>query len=482
MFFKKKLIPNSVILRTTLGVILLVVVVTITYSLVFLYQSRIALIEAFKLRGISLAKNLALNSELGLLLEDKESLLSLSQNLLREDIVHGVKIEGLGGEILVNLEKKRISPWLKEVFVFPVRLTTPQEKITDDMNIFYEGETRKVKPLGKVEVIISREKVKKTLTKIAKRIFLFAIFVTILAGSISYYLTIIFLKPIKQLSEASADIASGNWERRVEIAEEEELAQLTNAFNQMSSSLVDKRRELEDSYKKLAKKERMAEIGRLFTMIAHEFKNPLGIIKGSVDILIRKKLKSDTKITMLEYINEEVSRLNRLVEDFLTFARPFPPRLDSINILEIIKKLVDGIEKRDNLGKNIKTKVILDTEIPLVNADEHQIYQALLNLIQNSLEAIEEDGKIEIICYKERYQEEDGVSIEIADNGPGVFYEDREKIFELFYTKKKDGSGLGLAIANKIAENHGGYIKYKETNGEGARFVLWLPLKGQAST
>ena len=112
MFFKKRLFPKSVTLRTTLGVIFLIVVVTITYSLIFFHQSRKALIEAFKLRGISLAKNLALNSELGLLLEDKENLKSLSENLLKEDIVQGVKIESLNGKILVELEKKKIPHFL----------------------------------------------------------------------------------------------------------------------------------------------------------------------------------------------------------------------------------------------------------------------------------------------------------------------------------------------------------------------------------
>ena len=476
MSFKKKLIPNSVTLRTTLGIIFLVVVVTISYSLIFLYQSRKALIEAFKLRGISLAKNLALNSELGLLIEDKENLISLAQNLLKEDIIHEVKIEDISGKILISIEKKKTSPWLKDVFTFPVNLTTPQEKITDNMNIFYEGKNFKVKPLlGKVEIVISRKKVAKTLTKITKRIFIFAFIIIVVAGSISYYLTFIFLKPIKQLEEASSDIANGNWERRVEIAEEKELAQLTKAFNQMAASLVDKRRELEESYKELAKKERMAEIGKLFTMIAHEFKNPLGIIKGSVDILIKKKSAPKTKITLLEYINEEVIRLNRLVEDFLSFARPSPPKLDNVNILEIIKKFIKGIRQRENLSKNIKIELHNKSEIPLITADEHQIHHALLNLIQNSLEAINDEGKIEINCYKEG----DGIAIEIADDGPGVLPDDQRKIFEIFYTKKKNGSGLGLAIATKIAENHGGNIKYKDKETGGACFVFWVPIAGQ---
>jgi signal transduction histidine kinase len=240
----------------------------------------------------------------------------------------------------------------------------------------------------------------------------------------------------------------------------------------MSDALIMKREELEDTYKELANRERMAEIGNFSMMIAHELKNPLGIIKGSVDIIAKDGTKAKVRDTMIEYIQDEVKRLNRLVEDFLSFARPNPAHKSLININQMITRIINLIPIPEFKEKEISLNVQLSKEISEVNIDEHQINQAIVNLINNAIQAIPEKGEIILKTGKSG----NGILITIMDTGIGIPDEEKEKVFEPFFTKKQRGTGLGLAVVKKIIDNHRGEIKITNRENGGTAFSLWLPM------
>lgn len=301
---------------------------------------------------------------------------------------------------------------------------------------------------------------------------LLAILATTIGCTLALYFSISIVKPVGRLAKATTRIAHGDWETKLPIDTLDEVGQLTDSFNKMSDALIKKREELEETYKELAKQERMAEIGNFSMMIAHELKNPLGIIKGSVDILAKDGTKGKVRKTMIEYIQDEVKRLNRLVEDFLSFARPNPAHKSLVDINKMITKIINLIPLPEFKEKEISLDMQLSKEISKANVDEHQINQAIVNLINNAIQAIPKKG--EIILKTEK--SENGILITIMDTGTGIPDEEKEKIFEPFFTKKQRGTGLGLAVVKKIMDNHKGEIKITDRESGGTAFSLLLPM------
>ncbi len=459
---------RSVTTRMVIATTFLVALITIAFSQIFLYQSKKALINDFIRQARSLTENLALNAELGVLLEDVESLEALGQNLLKEEMVKRVQIENQQGKIMVDLAKEDENKELQKSFTAPVILSRPEDELSVFLSHRQEGLN---KILGKVKVTFSQKRLQIIINKIRWRIYVFAFFGFVFGGFIAWYLSWIILKPIKRLVQASKAIAEGDWDMRVKESGDDEIGQLTRDFNRMAASLAKKKQELEDSYRELSRQERMAEIGRFSTIIAHELKNSLGVIKGSINILAKKKEAKKTQETMVKYINEEVTRLNQLAEEFLVFARPPQPKKEKLNLGELIHKLKALTEAQGYKEKGVKVKVESEGEYPIIYGDKNQIFQALLNLLENGIQSSPEGGEVSINFRTEG----EGVKIEVSDNGPGVRVEDQEKIFEPFFTRKEKGTGLGLSIVKRIVEMHNGKISLCKSKTGGACFKLWLP-------
>jgi len=435
--------------------------------------------DEFIKRGNSLIKNLALNAELEILIENREALRSLAENLLQEKDVQSVKIRDENKQILVDLSKQdQLSNEYKEALSLTVAKGRDQN-ISDRFTL-PSGERESVSPddeskeiIGHVEVVFSKKGIVDTISGMRRNMFFLAILATTLGCVVALYFSISIVKPVRRLAKATTRIAQGEWETKLPIDTWDEVGQLTDSFNKMSDSLIRKRRELEETYKELAKRERMAEIGNFSMMIAHELKNPLGIIKGSVDIIAKEGVRAKVGRTMVEYIQEEVKRLNRLVEDFLSFARPNPVHKSLVDINQVITKMVTLTPFPEFKGKDFSLKVELSKEIPEINIDEHQIYQTLLNLFSNAIQAIPKGGEITFKTEKSR----NGILISIMDNGIGIPDEEKEKVFEPFFTKKERGTGLGLSVVKKIIDNHQGEIKITNREGGGTVFSIWLPIR-----
>jgi len=469
---------ESLNIKILILTIALFVICSLIYGIFFSYQSQKALMDEFIKRGNSLVKNLALNAELEILIENREVLKSLAENLLQERVVQSVKIMDENKQILVDLSK---SDQLSNEYKETMSLTVTKES---DQNIFDRfalslGEGENVHPdeeseqiIGHIEVVFSKKGIVDTINGMRRNMFFLALLATIVGCMIALYFSISIVKPVRRLAKATTRIAQGDWETKLPIDTWDEVGQLTDSFNKMSDSLIRKRNELEATYKELAKRERMAEIGNFSMMIAHELKNPLGIIKGSVDIIAKEGGKAKVRRTMVGYIQDEVKRLNRLVEDFLSFARPNPAHKSLVDINQVITKMVHLIPLPELKEKDISLSVQLSKEISEVNVDEYQIYQALLNLFTNAIQAIPEKGEITLKTEKSR----NGILITVMDNGIGIPDEEKERVFEPFFTKKEKGTGLGLAVVKKIIDNHQGEIKITDRGGGGAIFSIWLSM------
>ena len=466
---------NTKILILTIS---LFVICSLLYGIFFSYQSQNAIMDEFIKRGNSLVKNLSLNAELEILIENRTALENLAENLLQEREVQAVKIMNDNRQLLVDLSKpEKLDNKYKELLSITVTRES-DENISDRFFLSLEesenarSDENGKQIIGYVEVLFSKKGIYDTINTMRRNMLFLAILATVIGCALALYFSISIVKPLGRLATATTRIAHGDWEAKLPIDTLDEVGQLTDSFNKMSEALIKKREELEETYKELAKRERMAEIGNFSMMIAHELKNPLGIIKGSVDIIAKDGTKAKVRKTMIEYIQDEVRRLNRLVEDFLSFARPNPAHKSLVDINKMITKIINLIPLPEFKEKEISLDMQLSKEISKANVDEHQINQAIVNLINNAIQAIPKKG--EIILKTEK--SENGILITIMDTGIGIPDEEKEKVFEPFFTKKQRGTGLGLAVVKKIMDNHNGEIKITDRERGGTAFSLLLPI------
>jgi two-component system, NtrC family, sensor histidine kinase HydH len=248
----------------------------------------------------------------------------------------------------------------------------------------------------------------------------------------------------------------------------------------LSGKLEETNRQLRRAEAEARRAERLAALGQLSAGLAHEIRNPLGVIKGSADLLSRKVAQSDPLVGELAgYISSEVNRLNALVVRFLDFARPSKLELRPEQISEIVERAV-AAATASIPDSGVKIERQYAPNLPPVPVDAQLCEQVFINLITNAVQAMKaQDAAIEktlrLSLLAEVSNGESGVGVIVEDTGPGVPPELREQIFNPFFTSKKEGVGLGLSIVAKIIDDHRGTIRLENNTPRGARFHMFFP-------
>ena len=251
----------------------------------------------------------------------------------------------------------------------------------------------------------------------------------------------------------------------------------------LSEKLEETNRQLRRAEADARRAERLAALGQLSAGLAHEIRNPLGVIKGSADMLSRKVAGSEPLVAELAgYISSEVNRLNALVVRFLDFARPSKLELRPERISEILDRALDAANASFPNG-SVKISRQYAPNLPEIPADPQLCEQVFVNLITNALQAMlaqeaSSEKTLRLSIAPELSNGEPGVGVIIEDTGPGVPPELREQIFNPFFTSKKDGVGLGLSIVAKIVDDHRGSIRLENITPRGARFHVFFPQAG----
>jgi signal transduction histidine kinase len=248
-------------------------------------------------------------------------------------------------------------------------------------------------------------------------------------------------------------------------------------YQALSEQLAETNRQLRRAQDEARRSERLAALGQLSAGLAHEIRNPLGVIKGSAEMLSQKLQGSQPIASELAgYISSEVNRLNALVARFLDFARPSRLALHPVDIGALVDRAVDAVR-----SQYPQSKVTIERNyangLPQVLADEPLFEQVFVNLLLNAFEAMDgtSPAVLRLSIAADSLNGQPGVSIEVQDTGPGVPAENREQIFNPFFTSKKNGVGLGLSIVAKIIDDHRGSIQLESEAGRGARFRVFLP-------
>ncbi|CRL50818.1 sensor histidine kinase [Pseudomonas sp. URMO17WK12:I11] len=273
-------------------------------------------------------------------------------------------------------------------------------------------------------------------------------------------------KPLRGLAKGVQAVIAGDYRQRLVVTGGDELAELSSTFNHMSERLG----ELQHLESQLRRRDRLHALGEVAMGLAHEIRNPLGIIKTATQLLHRRADLPETDKRHLEYVVSEVSRINDLITDFLDFAKPSAPMRSTQLARPLVDELI-GFCAPELASHHIEVRIDDQAPTATLYADARQLKQAGLNLIVNAIDAMPEGGRLTVGIGSEQHY----TVIRISDTGQGIAPDMLERIFTPFVTTKASGTGLGLAKVFSIMESHDGRIECVSEKEAGATFTLYIP-------
>jgi len=302
-----------------------------------------------------------------------------------------------------------------------------------------------------------------------------AVVAVLVAVLFSYGIALTVARPLGAVTATMREIsATGDLTRRIPEAQatawnDEDARLLATTFNAMTASIERFQREA-------ALRERLSSLGRLSTVIAHEIRNPLMIIKASVRLLKRADAKPEDVRSTVADIEEEIARLNRIVSEVLDFSRPISFDLAPADLNAICRSAAQAVDTAEG---PFRVTLALGDGLPSLVTDAERLRQALVNVLDNARQAAEgrpdarEAPRVELVTAPGAG---DRITVAVRDNGPGIAAADLPRVFEPYFTTKRTGSGLGLAITKNIVEGLGGTVHVRSRPGEGTEIQLDFPL------
>ena len=310
-------------------------------------------------------------------------------------------------------------------------------------------------------------------------------------ASLGFYMGRLIVKPIVLLqAQADAirrdvsDLASaGRFDRglretanrRVVIHTGDELESLALAFNQMAETLEESLKKIHDQEGELLRKEKLASVGQLLAALAHDIKNPLGVVRSSAQLVMDDHQPDSVKREVAQYVIDEVDRLTNRINHFLRFARQMPPELRPVWAKVLIEA---AVHEWRALGKAETIDVVIDVAGHLAElfVDPDQVKEALVNLMVNASEAMPAGGTLRLLALEA--QNIGGpamIELRVIDTGTGINTEHLNHIYDPFFTTKEYGTGLGLTNAKRLVENNGGQMLINSSESGGTEVVLRFP-------
>jgi len=276
-------------------------------------------------------------------------------------------------------------------------------------------------------------------------------------------------KPIEELAAAAREVGHGNWDVQVEVKSRDEIGDLADAFNRMTTQLADQR-------SKLVQSERVAAWRELARRLAHELKNPLFPMQITVENMVRAREVAPQDFDEIfresaGTLTAELVNLKTIIQRFSDFSKMPQPQLQAVSVNELCKR-VEALHRPalEQRAKPVALELQMG-EVPDIAVDPELLNRALSNLVLNALDAMPDGGRVVM-----RTSADDrAVRIEVSDTGTGLTPEECERLFTPYYTTKQHGTGLGLAIVQSVVSDHKGSISVKSTPGAGTTFTIDLP-------
>jgi hypothetical protein len=280
-------------------------------------------------------------------------------------------------------------------------------------------------------------------------------------------------RPISQLKDKMKKVQGGDLNIRISSLKMDEIGSLGESFNIMVKKLNEANHKIEKLFnKQMEKAEHLASIGELAAGLAHEIRNPIAGMKGALEIINQKTDISDPKKEIFTEMLLQIEKINNVIQDLLSYAKPKEMSVSLINPNECIQNAIKLARPQMN-NKEIHFHFKGSENINHAHIDSDKIQEVMLNLMLNSISAIEKKGNISIELRKRNKQE---LEIKLSDDGAGIKKEHLPQIFNPFFTTKSRGTGLGLSICKKIIDAHNGSIDVKSEERKGTLFTIQLPV------
>jgi signal transduction histidine kinase len=281
-------------------------------------------------------------------------------------------------------------------------------------------------------------------------------------------------RPLGALLQGARDIAAGDLAKRIATHGAAEVDLLAAAFNRMAESLEARIAELKGAQDEVVRKTRLAAIGEIAAVMAHETRNPLGAVSNCVQILRKHARLSPEDAEVLDIIKGETDRLTAIVSDFLSYGRPRAPVFQAVDVDDCIDGVLRLLQRDERCTPGIKVERDLAVSPALVRADPSQLRQVFWNVFQNAVQAMGDAGVLTVATRRE-----DGfVRVTVRDTGRGIPESEMSRVFEPFQTGRAGGMGLGLAIVRRIVDDHGGRASLQSVPGAGTSVLIELPHGG----
>ncbi len=311
-----------------------------------------------------------------------------------------------------------------------------------------------------------------TLAKISgTKIILYALLVLgpILIFGLSYFFIRTFTRPMNKLLYATRRLKEGDLDYRVEG--------LKHEFGEVAGSINDMAGSLKEHFTKMQRIEQGIVLGEVAAGLAHEIKNPLAGVRGAIELICQESNMAPQDRELLLRAVEDVIRIESLMKDLMSFAKPPKPQYVDVDINGVLDMIVSFALKHPSFSlrndSSIKVVKNFDEHIPNVQADPMQLRQIFLNLLLNAAEAMPDGGALRVNTYYENSTK--SVGVRISDTGKGIDADSMNKIFQPFFTTKRKGTGLGLAIIKRLIEQHEGSISVENNPEGGATFTVSFP-------
>ncbi|WP_161939508.1 sensor histidine kinase [Thermosulfurimonas dismutans] len=436
---------------------MVIVITTALISVLIIKEEKKFFTKAFLEEHISQARLLAHEIVEPLLYEDFYTIYTIFKNVIKNDPhISWIILEDKDGKPLFHYPK------IEEI----------QEK--DVFEISIEIKTEELGRLGTLKMGLRKDLLLSRLQATESKLLLL-IGIIVLTGILAaLWMIRRVAKPILVLNQAAREIGKGHFGKTIKVKAVGEIAELVESFNRMSLQLKELVEEIKRTHERMARSERLYALGQFAAGVAHEIKNPLTSISLSIELLKMGKARPET----FEIIEKEIKRIDRLVKNFLEFARSQRQDLKFVetqvnSILEETLKLI-GFQARKN-------KIEIHTEfadLPAIQSSPEALKQIFLNVILNAIQAMEGGGELRV---KTALKDDDHVVITIKDTGPGIPKEILNRVFDPFFTTKPDGTGMGLAITYNLVKSLGGEIEIYSEEGKGTRVEIILPISPKSS-
>jgi two-component system, NtrC family, sensor kinase len=358
------------------------------------------------------------------------------------------------------------------------------------------------KILGVLDTNLSLASADANVAQLTRRTLLYTIAAVLLITGLSVLFVVrVVHGPLAALEAGTHRLTTGDLGYQIHFSSRDELADLAVSFNQMSRQLGEAReeitswnrtleerveqktRELNQAHEQMLRAERMASIGKLAAVVAHEINNPLAGILTYAKLLKKrltsgKDLAKDDTVSSLDLIESESRRCGEIVRNLMSFARVTPMTFEPSDLNAVIRRCQQLVKHQLELA-GIEARLILSADLPTVRCDPAQIEQVILSLVMNAIDALPRGGSISI--RSRPTQDLENVEIQVQDDGVGIPADVLPNLFEPFFTTKERGHGLGLglAISRTIIERHSGGIEVSSEPGHGTIFTITLPVGGE---